>query len=401
MYCRHCGKENLDDSIFCEHCGQRIRSQKNSAPKTDSVSRLTENIREITAKLNKETADRRKTPPKTKKSFRIPQKTVAAAALLLCVAVLVLAFKGTDSVPVKNTGSAASAPGKNERMQTIYVADGRALVHPGSQEFSMVYAYELSGDGLPKVGYTINCEDYANASSVVYYAFDYEGVVRDYADLIINASGLSSEEKSDRYDRLAYELMRILATHGIDPETTQPKIIGMEDSRVAVSVENRFFDFTEYNAQGKNASRAFYYMDRPVNQYAYSYDSDGNLKTMEVDQMNGQMVRFEYHYGSTEQPSEIKTTFLQDGKETSSQVARITYDTNGMQISSHTTADGSTNVRYHYQKIQVPEDAVSELCNIYDYLGIRYFLGAEDIIIPNNLTPSEISQYIEKAGLSK
>lgn len=397
MYCRYCGKKNLDDSIFCEHCGKRIREEKNSIRQMTSVTKLTEKAREIAEDLEKKASSVPEIHQKRKISFRITGKQMIALAVLLCVAVFVVILCRTNSLPAKNSEPVRFAPEKNGKMQTIYVADGQALIHPNSTNFISVYAYEFSEDGLPKVGYTINCEDYSSASAV-YYAFDYNSVVREYAELGILPSELRSEEQNERYSQLQNELMYILAEHKIDVETMKPRIIGMEDSRVAVAFENGFFDFTEYNNQGKKENRKIYYMDKLTSQYIYTYDSDGKLKLVEVEQMNDLVMRNEYTYGSIEKPIQIKTTFFQNGIETSDQVTKLMYDTNGMQLSSYTMATGSTNAQYHYQKIQIPAGSVSELCSIYDHIGIKYFLGEEDAFVPDNLTTSELSQELSKAG---
>ncbi len=36
MYCKHCGKEIADDSVFCQYCGEKLIS-KNQEPLKDNV----------------------------------------------------------------------------------------------------------------------------------------------------------------------------------------------------------------------------------------------------------------------------------------------------------------------------------------------------------------------------
>ena len=37
MYCKHCGKEIADDSIFCQHCGKQISERKENITNGSSI----------------------------------------------------------------------------------------------------------------------------------------------------------------------------------------------------------------------------------------------------------------------------------------------------------------------------------------------------------------------------
>lgn len=398
MYCRYCGKENLDDSTFCEHCGKQLRTEKSDAKTTFSASRLAAKSREIAADLEQKTTHVQRTAA-PKKKWPIIGILAIAAVVVLGVAVFAA---GADK-------KAAPAPGKeeltrviskeNNGMQIIYVADGWAASQRNSTEHATLYAYEFSEDGLPKTGRTVYY-DGSTPASVIHYAFEEDGIIQEYADLTRMESELDAQEFHSRLSEIEYKLMQVLQAHQIDFEKQGFRIVGMKDSRVMVSFENGILDFQHYNDRGEKTGREIYYREKLMNQYSYTYHPDGKLKMMEILLQSGMVVRNEYAYDAAGQLETTHMTILQDGNGVSTTVIEAAHDENGMLVTNYDKDSGTTTCTYHYQKLQVPVDSLQKLYSVYDHIGIRYFLGDEDTVVTDTLTESEISAALEKANIA-
>ena len=398
MYCRYCGKENLDDSTFCEHCGKRLRTEQSGMKGAFSAANLAAKSREIAADLEQKTNHAPKPAAPKKKWPIIGILTIAAVAVL--------------SIAVFATGAdkkAAPGPGKEEStrilskdnngMQIIYVADGWSTSQRNSTEPATLYAYEFSEDGLPKIGRTVYY-DGSTPASVIHYAYEEDGIIQEYADLTRMESELDSQEFHSRSSEIEYKLMQVLEANQIDLEKHKFRIIGMKDSRVMVSFENGILDFQHYNDRGEKVGREIYHREILIYQYSYTYYPDGKLKMLEYELPDGKVLRYEYDYASGEKPTTTKYSILQDGNSVSTTLIKTTYDENGILLTNYDTDNGRTNCTYHYKKLQVPADSLQKLYSVYDHIGIRYFLGDEDTVVTNTLTESEISAALKNADIA-
>ena len=399
MYCRHCGSQIEDDSIFCGNCGKQLRTGQPGKNGTFSAASLSERSREMAAKLEKQTAPRSKPKRQAPNKKRLAIGVLATAAVVLCAALFgLISPKESSRISEKKTSAGGHMEAKNG-IQTIYVADGRAVSQKNSTDLGTLYAYEFSEDGLPKVSCTIYYDSAAPAS-VVHYAYEETGVTERYADLVMNAAELSDEEQSEQYMMIEYEMLQALEPHGVDIETMPFRLIGLKDGRVTVSYEDGFFELLNYDGQSKKVGREVYYMEKPTLQYTYTYYPDGKPQMVEYHLQDGTVVRNEYNYTTGEKPATTKYSVLQNGNSISAYLIENTYDENGMLLTNYDAVSGTTTCTYHYQKLQVPADSLQKLLSVYDYLGIPYFLAREDTVAEDTLSEKTVADALSNAKIA-
>ena len=368
MYCRHCGKENPDDSVFCEHCGKRLGAAAAPAPKR----------------------------ARPKMQLRIKGRTVLiGAAVILCAVLAALLVSGLE------TGSLGAGTVR------ICVMDGKTTVsvnNTGESAGEQITQYELftiSEDGLPSVKYKVSTDREWSAEKYV-YRYDHEGVVKEYMDFSRRTGELSRNEKLQfaTVDEIIY---RPLLNGEIDTnEIDGYKLIGIDDSRVS-EVFNYFGSdcVLKYDAKGNVVEQLNYESNddgslRDV--YKNSYTEDGKLQVRQIiSSTGGVSYRYEYTYES-DNKVQVKQITLPDGEEpvVVAYTSERTYDPNGLMTSENAVMNDfvlvSKEYRYHFVELEVPKSSVKELCSVYDYLGIEYVLEGKGVSVEQTMTAADLNR---------
>ena len=197
MYCRHCGKENLDDSIFCEHCGKQLKSPQSAA---DRLHRLSRHTAQSGVGAEQKKVERPVSLPKKGQrniQFRGKGRTlVIVVAVILCAALLAFLVSGLE------TGSLGA------KTTRICIMDGRKMTsanYTGDSAGALTISYEIfdiNEDGLPSAKYSVT-PSAARSGETIVYRYDYDHLVMEYLDYAQRESELTKNEKR-RADEVTY-----------------------------------------------------------------------------------------------------------------------------------------------------------------------------------------------------
>lgn len=389
MYCRHCGKENLDDSIFCEHCGKQLKSPQSAA---DRLHRLSRHAAQSGVGAEQKKVERPVSLPKKEQrniQFRGKGRTlVIVVAVILCAALLAFLVSGLE------TGSLGA------KTTRICIMDGRKMTsanYTGDSAGALTISYELfdiDEDGLPSAKYSVT-PSAARSGETIVYRYDYDHLVMEYLDYAQRESELTKNEKR-RADEVVSKIYKPLESGEIDiNEVDGYRLLGIEDGRVAAAFSYYGYDcLIEYDEAG-NITKRTNFQSSPSEGLrsiiTYSYTDDGKISSKETTSYTGSSsYKFEYDYVS-DQEARVRQTVISNGADpvTTEYIEKYDYDINGLIVRKTMLMNGdlltAAEYRYHYVELEVPSISVELLCNVYDYLGIEYVLEGEGVSVTQTM----------------
>lgn len=427
MKCPKCGSPIKENARFCGKCGQpvaHVRQTQNQQNDVNTLRRQSERPQNRSGKYSAAQPTRRAKKKKSGGTWIIGL-LIALIVALSCVVVFVIrpmlknAFSAKEAMeaPQYSTQEQNTNNDKKEdkdgngflglggNKQVIYVVDGKSTYYPSDEGLSNVQTYEFSEDGFPLV-YHYGYYNNFYPASTGYFAYDDTGFTEELVNFIIETADLSESERNKQGEKFEKKRDKILKEYGINAEDSYG-ILGLTDNLVTASYGGSTNSVTKYNSRGKRIEHKTYWGGNLYTTQIHTYIADTKLLTYELHNENsGITSRMVYTYESGDNPvsAEFSTienntmsvtgysyyTYDNNGNMSSSKdsdgnYTEYTYDENGIILFTNPTDGVKIENTYHYKKIEVAEDKVDLLCNIYDYLGITYVLGGDGITVTNTL----------------
>jgi len=383
MYCRYCGKENLNDSIFCEQCGKKLSKSQQPAKQQHRF------------RFPAREKDGSYAPaPKADSSGKQPggkcRVLLIGAAVILCAALLAVLISNLEMGSLKTV--------------TICVMDGKKTVsvnYTGESAGTQVTYYELFDipeDGLPRARHSLTAGVERSEKNIL-YRYDHDGVVMDYLDYDKRHEELTRQERIQA-GAVSDKIYEPLQSGEIDiNEIDGYGLLGIEKSRVVAAFNYYGSDcLLKYDAKG-NLTERMNFNNSPSeglrNVITYSYTDDGKIREQKTTSFTGSpSYEFEYTYTSDNE-IQVRQTTIQEGSDPVTVEYRNEniYDDNGLILKSDSiTGDFvmmSREYSYHFVELEVPKNSVELLCSVYDYLGLEYVLEGEDVSVKQTMSNQE------------